>query len=366
MESTANSHLLPISGHSRKEENFAYAIQLLSSSVLPFVLHSTVELEVFEILAKANTQLSASQIVIQMPSSKNPDAANMLDRMLYVLASYSLLSCSIIEENGVPIRFYGLSTVGKFFVRDEEDGASLRPMLALHQHEVIINSLFGLKDAVLEGGVPFDRMQSVNLFEYLKTNSMFNNVFNKAMINHTTLVMKNILEHYKGFEDLTTLVDVGGGLGINLKMITSKYPTIKGTNFDLPHVVQHAPSYNGVEHVGGDMFESVPEADVIFMKSILHDWSDSLCVKLLKNCYKAVPAENGKAIVVETLLPVKPDHAHASVISVSQSDLTMLAHTHGGKERSQHEFEALATEAGFKGINFVCCVCNFWVMEFYK
>ncbi|PHU14594.1 hypothetical protein BC332_15799 [Capsicum chinense] len=141
MESTANSHLLPISGHSRKDENFAYAIQLLSSSVLPFVLHSTVELEVFEILAKANTQLSASQIVIQMPSSKNPDAANMLDRMLYVLASYSLLSCSIIEENGVPIRFYGLSTVGKFFVRDEEDGASLRPMLALHQHEVIINSL---------------------------------------------------------------------------------------------------------------------------------------------------------------------------------------------------------------------------------
>ncbi|KAM3233430.1 caffeic acid 3-O-methyltransferase-like [Capsicum annuum] len=114
------------------------------------------------------------------------------------------------------------------------------------------------------------------------------------------------------------------------------------------------------------MFESVPEADVIFMKSILHDWSDSLCVKLLKNCYKAVPAENGKVIVVETLLPVKPDHAHASVISVSQSDLTMLAYTHGGKERSQHEFEALATEAGFKGINFVCCVCNFWVMEFYK
>ncbi|PHU14593.1 hypothetical protein BC332_15798 [Capsicum chinense] len=150
---------------------------------------------------------------------------------------------------------------------------------------------------------------------------MFSNVFNKAMINCTTLVMKNILEHYKGFEDLETLVDVGGGLGINLNMITSKYPTIKGTNFDLPHVVQHAPSYN---------------------------------------------AENGKAIVVETLLPVKPDHAHASVISVSQSDLTMLAHTHGGKERSQHEFEALATEAGFKGINFVCCVCNFWVMEFYK
>ncbi|KAM3308733.1 caffeic acid 3-O-methyltransferase [Capsicum chacoense] len=352
---------LPISGHSEKEENFAYAMQLWSSSVLPFVLHSTVELEVFEILAKTNAQLSASQIVCQMPTCKNPDAANMLDRMLYVLASYSLLTCSIQQNE----RHYGLSAVGKFFVRDEEDGASWGPVLALLQHKVLINSLFGLKEAILEGGVPFERMHGVNLFEYLEMDPEFSIVFNKAMINHTTLVMKNILEHYKGFEDLETLVDVGGGLGINLNMITSKYPTIKGTNFDLPHVVQHAPSYKGVVHVGGDMFESVPEGDVIFMKSILHDWSDSLCVMLLKNCYKAVPAENGKAIVVEPLLPVKPDHAHASVISVSQSDLTMLAHTHGGKERSRHEFEALATEAGFKGINFVCCVCNFWVMEYF-
>ncbi|KAF3632464.1 Caffeic acid 3-O-methyltransferase [Capsicum annuum] len=230
---------LPISGHSEKEENFAYAMQLWSSSVLPFVLHSTVELEVFEILAKANTQLSASQIVCQMPTCKNPDAANMLDRMLYVLASYSLLTYSIQQNE----RHYGLSAVGKFFVRDEEDGASWGPVLALLQHKVLINSLFGLKDAILEGGVPFDRMHGVNLFEYLEMDPEFSIVFNKAMINHTTLVMKNILEHYKGFEDLETLVDVGGGLGINLNMITSKYPTIKGTNFDLPHVVQHAPSY---------------------------------------------------------------------------------------------------------------------------
>ncbi|WMV34461.1 hypothetical protein MTR67_027846 [Solanum verrucosum] len=177
-------------------------------------------------------------------------------------------------------------------------------------------------------------------------------------------MMKNILDKYKGFENIKTLVDVGGGLGSNLKMITTKYPTIKGTNFDVPHVVQHAPTYNGVEHVGGDMFESVPKGDVIFMKWILHDWSDSQCVKLLKSCYKATPTENGKVIVVEAILPVKPNHS--SVISVSQFDMIMLATSPGGKERSEHEFRALAIEAGFKEINLICCVCNFWVMEFYK
>uniref|UniRef100_M1BHC2 Caffeic acid O-methyltransferase II n=1 Tax=Solanum tuberosum TaxID=4113 RepID=M1BHC2_SOLTU len=238
------------------------------------------------------------------------------------------------------------------FVSDNEDGASLGPLLALLQHKVLINTWFGLSDTVLEGGFSFERMHGVNLFEYHKTDPKLSNVFNKAMISHTTLVMKNILDTYKGFEDIKALVDVGGGLGINLNMITSKYPTIKGINFDLPHVVQHAPSYEGVDHVGGDMFESVPEGDAIFMK-------------LLKNCYKSTPTKNGKVIVVEAILPVKPDPMHTSVV-ISQTDLIMLAQTTGGKERSQNDFQFLATEAGFSGINFLCCASNFWVMEFYK
>ncbi|KAH0664792.1 hypothetical protein KY285_025998 [Solanum tuberosum] len=48
--------------------------------------------------------------------------------------------------------------------------------------------------------------------------------------------------------------------------IVSKYPHIKGVTFDLPHVIKDAPVYPGVEHVAGDMFQSVPQGDVIFMK----------------------------------------------------------------------------------------------------
>nr|XP_009802356.1 PREDICTED: 3'-hydroxy-N-methyl-(S)-coclaurine 4'-O-methyltransferase-like [Nicotiana sylvestris] len=130
----------------------------------------------------------------------------------------------------------------------------------------VIGTRFELKYAVLEVGVPFDRVHDVHGFEYQQSNPKFNDVFNKAMINHTTVIMKRILENYKGFENIKSLVDVGGSLGVNLKMITSKYPTIKGTSFDLPHVIQYSPFYRGVEHVGGDMFDSVPEGDAIFMK----------------------------------------------------------------------------------------------------
>ena len=65
------------------------------------------------------------------------------------------------------------------------------------------------------------------------------------MVNHTTIAMKTILECYHGFDNLKSVVDVGGGLGITINMIVSKHPTIKGINFDLPHVTRHAPLYPG-------------------------------------------------------------------------------------------------------------------------
>ncbi|XP_041026753.1 flavone 3'-O-methyltransferase 1-like, partial [Juglans microcarpa x Juglans regia] len=223
---------------------------------------------------------------------------------------------------------------------------------------------FQLKGAILEGGIPFDRVHGINAFEYTGLDPNFNQVFNKAMLNHTAMVIKKILECYKGFETLKQLVDVGGGLGVSLNFITSKYPHIKGTNFDLPHVVQHAPPYPSVEHVGGDMFKSVPKADAIFMKWILHDWSDEHCVKLLKNCYAGIP-NDGSVIVVEAVLPKMPE-VITSMRFTSQLGVLMLTQIPGGKERTEEEFMALATKAVFKGIRYECFVFGFWLMEFFK
>ncbi|GMN42757.1 hypothetical protein TIFTF001_011959 [Ficus carica] len=88
---------------------------------------------------------------------------------------------------------------------------------------------------------------------------------------------------------------------------------------------------------------------------ILHDWGDEYCLKLLKNCYEAIP-DNGKVIVVEAIFPVKPAIV-IDVKSTSQIDVSLMTQTQGGKERSQEEFLAFATGAGFRGIKFVCFVC---------
>jgi caffeic acid 3-O-methyltransferase len=104
---------------------------------------------------------------------------------------------------------------------------------------------YHLNDVILEGGIPFNRAYGMTAFEYPGTDQRFNRVFNQAMSSHTTLIMKKLLDVYKGFEGLKVLVDVGGGIGATLSIITSKYPQIKGINFDLPHVLADAPSYPG-------------------------------------------------------------------------------------------------------------------------
>ncbi|KAL3517121.1 hypothetical protein ACH5RR_024023 [Cinchona calisaya] len=238
------------------------------------VLLAAIRLDVFEIIAKAGpgAQLSPSEIATQL-SLKNPDAATMLDRMLRLLACYSVITCSVAaaaSEDGVvesQRRVYGLAPVAKYFVRNAKDGeSSLGSALALIHDKVFLDCWYELEDAVREGGVPFERVHGTNAYEYTGRDPRFNEVLNKAM--------------------------------------------------------------------------------------------------LLKNCHRAL-SDNGRVLAVDYILPLIPDTS-ACGKTVCQTDMIMMTHNPGGKERSEQEILALATAAGFRGMRIDCFVCNLWVMEFYK
>ncbi|EYU24254.1 hypothetical protein MIMGU_mgv1a021371mg, partial [Erythranthe guttata] len=119
-----------------------------------------------------------------------------------------------------------------------------------------------------------------------------------------------------------------------------------------------------VEHVGGDMFVSVPKGDAIFMKWIVHDWSDEQCLILSKNCYSSLQ-ENGKVILAELIMPEEPDKS-AAIKIVLHYDVLMLTHNPGGRERTKKEFHTLAKGAGFREFRKVCSPRNIWIMELVK
>ncbi|XP_057717881.1 cathecol O-methyltransferase 1-like [Arachis stenosperma] len=177
--------------------------------------------------------LSAKEIASQI-GSKNPEAPQMLDRLLRLLASHSLLRCSVSQQDHSH-RLYSLS----------RSPLAPRPTLALLLDNVFYQSWKEVKGAIMEGGIPFNRAYGMHAFEYPGVDQRFNEVFN-----------------------IKTLVDVGGGFGVNLHLITSKYPHVKAIiNFDLP---QHAPLYAGKISAITQFIETLTMANYCIGKELMN------------------------------------------------------------------------------------------------
>lgn len=124
---------------SPNEEQFTCAMQLVTASSLTMVLMTAIKLKVLEAIAESEP-LSAHEIASRL-SIPNPDATDMLDRMLRLLASHGVVTCSQRDDDLKPLRVYGLTPVSKFFIPNE-DGVSLGPLMELVQGEVFIESWY--------------------------------------------------------------------------------------------------------------------------------------------------------------------------------------------------------------------------------
>ncbi|XP_051150906.1 acetylserotonin O-methyltransferase-like [Andrographis paniculata] len=198
----------------------------------------------------------------------------------------------------------------------------------------------------------FEAAHGVDLWKYSTANPLFGELFAKGMDCLVGNRLSLVLENYPDmFEGIGCLVDVGGGNGTALRMLVKACPWIvRAINFDLPHVV--ALSGGGddgrVEHIGGDMFVDIPCGDAIFIKSVLHDWDDEACVKILKNCKDALSKETGKLIIMDSVV----NHDNLKNIDNYEeyhlaADIEMLALTINGKERNAKEWDDVLKSAGF-------------------
>ncbi|XP_030552364.1 probable O-methyltransferase 3 [Rhodamnia argentea] len=197
---------------------------------------------------------------------------------------------------------------------------------------------------------PFEAAHGLTLWDYGRKNSEFGDAFSGAMAIDSQMmdvVMKDCKHIFQGFD---TLVDVGGGTGTVAKIISEACRGLKCTVLDLPHVVAGLPESENVKFVGGDMFEFIPPSDAILLKSILHNWSDADCVKVLQKCRKAIAGKNnegGKVIIIDMVIgDDKDDDAEATATKLFFDMLMMTVVT--GRERTEKEWEELFLEAGFR------------------
>ncbi|PHT71457.1 hypothetical protein T459_26561 [Capsicum annuum] len=164
------------------------------------------------------------------------------------------------------------------------------------------------------------------------------------------------------FKGLTSLVDVGGGTGTVAMAITKKFPDMKCIVLDLPPVVSNLQGSENLEFVAGDMFQKIPAANAVLLKSILHDWNDEECVKILKNCKDAI-TRSGKVIIIDMVMenPELDDESFQAQLFIDMLMMVFL----GSRERNKKEWEKLFFDAGFTSYKIILTLGLRSVIELY-
>ncbi|GLJ19604.1 hypothetical protein SUGI_0354710 [Cryptomeria japonica] len=318
------------------------AVQNIYSFVPTLVLKSAILLNIPDIIANAgpNASLTVAQVAEKLPA-KTPNL-HCLSRILKYLSFRGIFVQTQTGENPRDARYSLTDSAKRFYVR-KNNPTSLVPLLLMLTQPVLMAPWQHLHECVLQDCNAFEKAHGKDLWAYEKDDPAVNDLFNNSMSTITILLIGKILSGYDGFKDVKILVDVGGGKGTALAHIVKAYPHIHGINFDLPHVVQTAPSVPGIENVGGSMFDSIPSTDAIFFKNVLTDWDDESCIKILQNCHKALP-KSGRLILAEIMTAEDSNSYESNEIVF---DLVMIALANGGKERSKQEWMKLLQISNF-------------------
>ncbi|KAK1268124.1 Trans-resveratrol di-O-methyltransferase [Acorus gramineus] len=306
-------------------------------------LKSVVELGIPDILHRNEgrpVSLSHLASLISIPPNRI-DYLRRLMRMLIFKGCFANVSKEGEEEN------YALTPVSRLLVKDKDTG--VLPLLFFELDPVMQSPWQSLsKWFHSDQPTAFAKAHGVDIFEMARKSESVNRMINEAMACDSRLVSKALVElHHDAFVGVKSLVDVGGGTGSLAETITKAFPSIKCAVLDLPHVVADAPKDVVVELVGGNMFEHVPPADAVLLKMVLHDWGDEDCVKILKQCKKAIPPKEkgGKVMILDMIVNSKTED-HKATETQLFLDMLMMVDV-GGREREEHEWKKIFTEAGF-------------------
>ncbi|MFI8280903.1 methyltransferase [Streptomyces sp. NPDC085929] len=206
----------------------------------------------------------------------------------------------------------------------------------------------GLWDTMQHGRPTPEAVLGMPFFDWLATQQDGAATFTAAMAEMTH-TMRYPAVAALDLDGVDHLVDVGGADGTVLAALAGRYPQLRGTVFDLPHVVASAADVlrshsvaNRIGTVGGDFFVSVPaDADCYLLANVLHDWGDEEARRILRVVHDAAPP-GGRLLLIELVLGVGTARLYTSLM-----DLTMLT-LFGGRERTEAEWRMLLTSVGFR------------------
>lgn len=155
----------------------------------------------------------------------------------------------------------------------------------------------------------------------------------------------------KGFDASISevfLVDVGGGKGHDLVAFATAYrsPPGKLVLQDQPSVIAEVPaSFNSLFAAAPHDFftpQPIQHARAYFLHSVLHDWGDADCLRILANLKPALKPGYSRVLFNEIVVSEEDP-----TIQATSMDMMMLAHCDPAYERTEEDWKTLFTKAGY-------------------
>src|SRR5579863_8731006 len=316
----------------------AVVMQMVMGAGVAKAISDVTRLNVPDVL-KQRGAVTAAEMVAHHGIGAKPD---FLERALRVCAS-----AGIVTEDAAG-RF-GPTELSDVLTSDS--AVSVKKIAELFGADWYWRVWSGFGDALALGESQTRNQLGLELWDYLGANPQHMEDFGEAMKSNSINSLRGVLANCD-FTDVKKVVDIGGGFGHLAVALVTKYPHLHGAVLDMPDLIPVAKAKfpvtdagiaSRLEYMGGDMFESVPPADVYVMKHIIHDWDDERCIRLLKNCHQAMQGD-GRVICVDAILPPLGDTVGTPAKLL---DLAMMALI-PGKERTRAQWEALYHAAGFR------------------
>ncbi|KAK7362773.1 hypothetical protein VNO77_04894 [Canavalia gladiata] len=356
---------MAFSGNGSEESELYHAQIHLYKHVYNFVssmaLKSAMELGIADVIHNHGKPMTLSELASAL--KLHPSKVGVLYRFMRLLTHNGFFTKTTVPsqngKEGEEETAYALTPPSKLLIRGKS--TCLAPIVrgALHSSSI---------DMWQSSKKWFTEEKELTLFESATGESFWNflnnsdpdvlSMFQDAMAADSQMFRLALKECKHVFEGLGSLVDVGGGTGGVTKIIHEAFPQLKCTVFDQPQVVANLTSSENLNFVGGDMFNSIPSADAVLLKWVLHDWNDELSLKILKNCKKAISGKGkeGKVIIIDIAIDETSDDRELTELKLDY-DLVMLT-MFNGKEREKKEWDKLIYDAGFSSYR-ITPICGF-------
>jgi hypothetical protein len=215
------------------------------------------------------------------------------------------------------------------------------------------------------GKSSFEYVHGMGYWEYMAAHPEDSKRFDGSQAAGTRLELRTMIYAYDSWAKLNTVADIGGGNGMFMAGLLTRFPHLHGTLFDQPHVVAHAPDVmreagmtDRCTIVGGSVFDGIPPGrDAYLMKRFLWSWTDDRAQALLTQMRKAMRADSRLLLHEPVVYP--GDSPEVGKIY----DLILLA-MGGGCARTEEELGTLLDSVGLR-INRVIPTAMFPLIEVF-